>query len=276
MKRITIIGSGAVGRSLALALSQCGVVVSGIYSEHGKTAASVAKKIKAKHAGTLEEFKTDSSIIIIAVPDGRIANVARSLSLHGAGLKGKTIVHTSGALSGDELSALRRRGASVGSFHPLQTFPKSLPLTSLKNIWFAVEGDAGAVAASKSLAKSIGARTFLLTKKNKTLYHIAAVFASNYQVALFSVVEELASTLGIPRHQVWDIFRPLITQTLHNVFASSPAEALTGPIARGDYKTITKHLAVLESSKKLKHLIPLYSTLGVETAKLAKRKNNAR
>ncbi|MFA6468078.1 MAG: Rossmann-like and DUF2520 domain-containing protein [Bacteroidota bacterium] len=276
MKSITIIGAGAVGRSLALVFSRSGVTVSGIYSEHGRSAASAAKKVKVKHFGTLEEFRADSSVIIIAVPDGRITDVSRTLASLGSGLRGKIVLHTSGALSSDELSMLRKHGASVGSFHPLQTFPKSLPVTSMKNIWFALEGDDRAISVSRSLAKIIGARTFLLTKKNKTLYHIAAVFASNYQVALFSVVEELSSVLDIPKHQLWNIFKPLITQTLNNVFATSPVEALTGPIARGDYKTISKHLAVLEASKKMKHLIPLYSTLGVETAKLAKRKNNAR
>ncbi|MEW6061323.1 MAG: DUF2520 domain-containing protein, partial [Bacteroidota bacterium] len=60
-------------------------------------------------------------------------------------------------------------------------------------------------------------------------------------------------------------------QTVNNVVTTSPAEALTGPIARGDVATVTKQLQAL-STKKLHHLVPLYSALGIETARLARKK----
>ncbi len=272
MRSISIIGAGAVGSSIALALFKSGIKPVAIFSENGKSSALLAKKIKAKQFGSANQIALLSDIIFISVPDDRISDVVENISNIPGSLRGKTFIHTSGALTSDELSALAKRGASIGSMHPLQTFAKKGNRTSLKNVWCAVEGDLTAVNVAKSLARTMGAKYFPVAKKNKSMYHIAAVFASNYQVTLFSVVEQLALEIGIPKHQVWKIFRPLVTQTLQNVITSSAAEALTGPIARGDYRTITKHLKELETSRTMEHLIPLYSTLGIETAKLAKRK----
>ena len=272
MKSISIIGAGAVGSSIALALFYGGKKPAAIFSENGKSAAALAKKIKAKRFGSIKQLDVSDDLIIISVPDDKIGEVVRSISLCSRSLRGKTVIHTSGALTSSEISPLAKKGASVASFHPLQTFSKSNDCTSLKNVWCAIEGDPTAVAICKKLAGLIGAKYFSVSKKDKTLYHIAAVFASNYQVTLFSVVELLATEIGIPKKHLWNIFRPLIRQTLENVFSTSPAEALTGPIVRGDYKTIAAHLKKLETSKTMEHLVPLYSTLGIETAKLAKLK----
>lgn len=272
MKSITIIGAGAVGRSIALALFQKGVRISAVYSLGGKSAKLLAKLCSAGGFGAFSETAALSDIVIIAVPDGSIPDVVRMLEGAKRKLTGHVILHTSGALTSDELLPLKKCGATIGSFHPLQTFPKSRKRTEFVGNWFAVEGDPKAVKTSARLAAMTGAKHFLVPKKDKTLYHIAAVFASNYQVTLFSVVEQLAQSIRMPKRDLWRIFRPLITRTMENVFSSSPADALTGPIARGDYRTIMKHIAALEASKSLSHLVPLYSALGVETTKLTKRK----
>jgi predicted short-subunit dehydrogenase-like oxidoreductase (DUF2520 family) len=104
------------------------------------------------------------------------------------------------------------------------------------------------------------------------LYHASAVFASNYLVTLFSVVEEISGIIRIPKKNIWKIYSPLIFQTIHNAMNSSPAAALTGPIVRGDTETIAKHINAL-SIPKLRHLALLYSALGIETTRLAKKKH---
>jgi len=272
LKNYSIIGAGAVGRSIALALFYNGEKPKAVFSEYGKSASALAKKVKTEVSGTVEQLQLISDLIIISVPDDKMSDVVTRISAMTQSLRGKTFLHTSGALTSDILLPLKKKGASIGSFHPLQTFVKKNERTSLKNIYCAIEGDSAAVTVAKVLARKIGAQYFLVSKKDKTLYHIAAVFASNYQVTLFSVVEQIAAIIKMPKAQLWKIFQPLIDQTLENVFSSSPAKALTGPIARSDYQTITKHLKTLESSKSLEHLVPLYSTLGIETARLAKRK----
>ncbi|MBI2428277.1 MAG: DUF2520 domain-containing protein [Ignavibacteriales bacterium] len=270
MKPITIIGAGAVGHSIALALFYGGVKIDGIYSLRGKTARALSKKVKARISGPISALSDVSERVILCVPDKEIASVATILTQQCRSLKSRIVLHTSGAHSSSELLPVKIKGASIGSFHPMQTFPANKRI-SLKGVWCAVEGERSALKFAKQLAKIFHAQTFTISKEEKVLYHAAGVFASNYLVTLLSVVERIAIESGIQRKNLWKIYGNIIRQTLENVLSSSPAEALTGPIARGDVETVAGHLEAL-SGKKLNYLVPLYSALGIETARLARKK----
>lgn len=270
MKPITIIGAGAVGRSIALALFRGGVNIDAVYSLHGRSAALLARKVQARTSGLLSEMTHLGTDTIVCVPDNEITSVAAHLVRRNTSLREKTVLHTSGALSSSELRALKKQGASVGSFHPMQTFPKGT-MTPLNNVWISIEGDSRAVKFSTLLAKIVHGNTFRISKEAKVLYHTAGVFASNYFVTLLSVVELIAKECGIPQKDIWKVYGPIVRQTLENVISTSPAQALTGPIARGDVVTVSKQLQGL-SRKKLNRLVPLYSALGIETARLARKK----
>jgi predicted short-subunit dehydrogenase-like oxidoreductase (DUF2520 family) len=270
VKPVTIIGAGAVGRSIALDLFYKGVPIAGVYSRSGRTAKGLGKRVNARFAGVLDKTSVLSSLIIIAVPDTEIKNVAAIIGKISISLKDTVIVHTSGAFSSAELQLLHKRGGATGSFHPMQTFPRTKQ-SRLRGIWIAVEGDTRAVAHCRRMAKLLGTHTFPISKEAKVLYHMTGVFASNYFVTLLSVVEKLAGESGIPPSLIWKIYQPIIGQTLRNVVGSSPASALTGPIARGDTETVIRHLRAL-SAKKMSHLAALYSSLGIETVRLAKEK----
>ena len=97
------------------------------------------------------------------------------------------------------------------------------------------------------------------------------MFASNYLVTLASIVEGIAAQIHLPKQSWKKIFTPIVLRTLKNIEATSPAAALTGPIARGDVGTIQKHIAAL-SSKKYKHLVPPYAVLGVATTRIVRKK----
>ncbi len=272
MKTVTIVGAGAVGRSIALALFNTKVKIRGIYSENGKSAAALAKKIHCKSFGILNDQSSLSENIIIAVPDKNIKSVTAVLAKNINRVNNRIIFHTSGALDSEILSNLKKQGAVCASFHPLQTFSRSNKRTSLKDIWCAVEGDRKAIRAAQVLGKALKAHIFTISKKEKPLYHASAVFASNYLTTVLSIVEELSDHVRIPKKNIWKIYSPLILQTVHNTFNSSPAAALTGPIVRGDTETIKKHIKAL-STPSLKHLVMLYSVLGIETTRLVKKKN---
>lgn len=269
---VTIIGAGAAGRSLAVALYRAGVTIAGVYSEHGRTARSLASTVNAPQYGRSTADFVLSSFIILAVPDDAIESAAEMIASAVRTKRTTTVIHLSGALTSGLLQRLKRKGAAVASMHPLMTFPARTATVPLNGAWFALEGDRSAVAACRRLVRVLGASSFTIGAKGKTLYHLAAVFASNYPVTLLGVVEQLAEAAGVPRKDIWRIFRPLVLATVNNVLASSPAAALTGPIARGDHRTVLRHLEALASSKRLEHLTPLYAALGVETAALAQRK----
>lgn len=267
-----MIGAGAVGRSIALALFKGGASISGVFSRHTHSARALAKKVQAEEFGTLNSLTHLGSVVILCVPETEIRTIARIIAKKQQSLKGKLFVHTSGSRTSSELLPVKTKGATVGSFHPMQTFPQKKAAV-FNNIWIALEGDRSAVNRSKQLAKILGANTFVISKEAKVQYHICGVFASNYLVTLMSVIEHISTNADIPKANVWRIFRPIIDQTIDNVVALSPKKALTGPIVRGDLETVQRHIRAL-SQKKLRHMLPLYTALGIATARLASRRKD--
>ena len=244
-----------------------------VLSRTGKSAKAVGQSVRAPFARlrSTKRFGVEG-MIFIAVPDDEITNVVQTLSRGHKDFSRSIIFHTSGALSSEILSPLKRRGATVGSFHPLQTFPKSgIASGQLKNIWIGIEGDNKAVIAAKRIAHDFVSYPFVLSARQKVLYHVAAVFSSNYFVTLLSVVEELGKHIRLPRRKIIPIFEPLILRSLMNVKKYSAASALTGPIVRGDVRTVKRHRTELEK-KGLRHISQLYSALAKETSLLASKK----
>ncbi|HTX18445.1 MAG TPA: DUF2520 domain-containing protein [Bacteroidota bacterium] len=270
---IVIVGAGAVGTALAVALHQRHFPLSLIISRRIGPARKLALQVGAKYGlRTMLRRVPKGSIIFLAVPDDEIARLASSFSSLDLDLSGSVVFHCSGALTAGVLKPLRRKGASTGSFHPLQTFAGiGRGIGSLEGIWVGLEGDAHAVATGERIARGLGARSFTLAPGQKSLYHVAAVFSSNYVVTLLSVVEELGKRIGLRRKRLVSIFEPILLQTLMNVRVHPAARALTGPIARGDLRTIRRHRRALRSAG-LSGIDRLYAVLAGETSQLAKKR----
>jgi predicted short-subunit dehydrogenase-like oxidoreductase (DUF2520 family) len=108
-----------------------------------------------------------------------------------------------------------------------------------------------------------------LAAEDKPRYHLAASIASNFLVTLQSIVEQLLQSLDIDRATAQEVMAPLVRGTLDNLAASTPEEALTGPILRGDLETVHKHGLALR--RHTPHLVPVYASLAMETITLAVR-----
>jgi predicted short-subunit dehydrogenase-like oxidoreductase (DUF2520 family) len=210
---------------------------------------------------------TEATLVLVAVPDDAIAEVAAALAETGAIGAGHVVLHTSGLHDRSALAALSGSGAALGSLHPLQTFATAFGDTDLlKGIPAVLEGDPRAVAASRSLAVALEMGTILeLPASGKTTYHAAAVVASNYLVVLADLAERLASAAGAGEAAA-TLFLPIMRQTLENTAALGAAKALTGPVRRGDIGTVAAHLAVLEGDSRTSYL-----ALAHEALRLARR-----
>jgi predicted short-subunit dehydrogenase-like oxidoreductase (DUF2520 family) len=112
-------------------------------------------------------------------------------------------------------------------------------------------------------------RYLVLSAEDKPRYHLAASIASNFLVTLQSVVQQLLEGLDIDRATAREVMAPLIRGTLDNLTATSPEEALTGPILRGDLETVHKHGLALR--RHAPHFVPVYASLALETVTLAVR-----
>ena len=207
-----------------------------------------------------------AALVIVAVPDDAIPVVAEQLAETRAVGPDQVVLHLSGPLDRDALGPLSRCGAALGSFHPLQTIadPASAP-DRLQGAYAAVEGDARAVAAGEALGRTLGMQPFRIAGSAKPAYHAAAVMAGNYPVVLAGVAARIAREAGVPDELAGKIYLPLLAGAVANIERLGPVKALTGPVRRGDARTIMAHLAALEGDD-----LELYRLLGLAAVEVAR------
>lgn len=259
-----IIGAGKVGTSIACILKRKGFEVVALSS---RTENSLQRaKSYIDEEGTLftmekEEVIKRAEVIGITTQDGNIAEVVGEIVDKFSDLKGKTFFHTSGAHPSSLLEPLKKRGAFVGSLHPLQTFPDiDSAIKSMKKAYIFVEGDSEAKILLKKIGKVLGRKVFEIESEKKILYHLSAVFLCNLLCALLFGGERILKEINIP----FEPFLPLIKQTLKNIEDKGPVRALTGPLTRGDKDTVISHLKALEGKELEKAVYKALSLLALE------------
>ena len=243
-ERVLIIGAGQVGRGLYRAFRASGVEVLGL---HGRRPGS-----DTTSSGALPPAVFDANAIILAVRDEQIDDVLDDLiRAYGSGRRGRlasgtVVVHTSGGAEPTLLPELTKLGLSGGTFHPLVPFANADRAPDLlRRAWIGIDGDDQARATSRRLAGHIGARTLEIPPGGKAAYHASAVMSSNFPVVLAALAADLLVRLGIPERSAQQAVHSLMEGAIANLADASPAEALTGPIVRGDTETVMKHLAAL-------------------------------
>jgi len=244
---ITFVGAGSLARTLAHALLATDYHLEEIISrelpDSRRRARTFARLVGAR-AVTFASASYASDLFWIGVSDSAIGECARHMASRAGSWKGKVVLHSSGALTSDELSVLRQAGAKVASLHPMMTFvPRSLP--SLYGVEFAFEGDSSAIPLARHLVRDLGGRMFIVRKPVKTLYHAWGAFGSPLLVMELALAERIASAVGLSPVEARKIITPLIRRTLENYFDHGAAAAFSGPFVRGDAGTVKRHLQEL-------------------------------
>lgn len=267
---VAIVGAGAVGRALALRLAESGYPVLGVVSRGRMKAEALARAVGAPvGSDQLSDIPAAARLVVLCVPDDQIADLADTLTGAPRSWRGTVVAHCSGALPASVLQPLAAEGADVLSFHPLQAITPAADARTLAGVFVGVEGAPRAVAAGIELAVGLGMRYVVLDADAKPRYHLAAAMTSNLLVTLIATAQEVLASLDIGRADAMAMLEPLLRGTIDNLVASSPEEALTGPVARGDLATLKAHGLALR--QHLPHLVPAYASLSVETVRVAVR-----
>ena len=259
------IGAGTVGTALAVLLDSKGYRVTGVSDIIPAAAKNLADTLKTCRALDSNQDVADTAeLVFITTPDTVIPTVASQLKWH----KGQSIVHCSGADSTDILEPARQAGAGVGSFHPLQTFAGVREaVENIPGSTFAIESSGALADILKQMAADLGGNSIELKAGDKVAYHAAAVLACNYLVTLTKMSTDLWQTFDVPPGQAVTALLPLMRGTLHNIETIGLPRCLTGPIARGDAVTVSKHLKALK--QKSPSLLTTYRELGLQTIPVA-------
>jgi predicted short-subunit dehydrogenase-like oxidoreductase (DUF2520 family) len=275
---IAIVGAGKVGTALGKVLSEQGERITCVVSRTAASAKAAAKFMKCKAAATsLDTIPTTTDLVLIATPHEAVREVAIGLAALGhLRFKKLSVCHASGMLTAEVLSPLEKQGATVFSFHPLQTFPREFAVKKIvprvRGIYYGVDGGTRGIAKAKQLARRLRGNVIVIPPEMRAFYHAACVVASNHLTTMLWILEQMFAVLKTKEKDFYPVFRPIIEATLLNVAESSPTKALTGPIARGGVETVAEHFEALQ--RYAPNLVSYYGSVSAETIRCAEAKGS--
>jgi predicted short-subunit dehydrogenase-like oxidoreductase (DUF2520 family) len=233
---LVLVGPGRAGKAFARSWVGAGGALAGIV---GKTASSAEREARelSTSGRTLETIWAECDLLVLAVPDDRIAGVAEELS---ARTRCRFAFHLSGALPAAALAPLSRAGAAVGSLHPLRAFTGG-PSDSWHGALVAIEGDPAAVEAGERMTAALGGAGYRISAADKPLYHAAATLAAGGTMALLSIAVRAATAAGVPEEKARPALAQLAAEAATATAMRPFPEAFTGPIARRDAETVRAH-----------------------------------
>lgn len=257
-----IVGAGRVGAVLGAALRRAGhdvVAVSAVSQASRDRAEALLPGVPVR---TVPEVVADAELVLLAVPDDALADLARGLSSTGAWQAGQIVAHTSGRHGAAVLDPVRRHHAFPIAIHPAMTFTGTeLDLDRLHECCFGVTADPRILPIAGALVLDMGAEPVTVAEQDRIAYHCALAHGSNHLVTLTAQAMQILDHAGVdtPAH----VLRPLLYAALDNALRLRDA-ALTGPVARGDVGTVRSHLEVL--AERVPDVVATYRALATATA----------
>jgi predicted short-subunit dehydrogenase-like oxidoreductase (DUF2520 family) len=265
IETVRIVGTGVAASALGHAIQSCDLEIVAVAGRNLRARDELARKLDVP-AQEISETTPPADLIILAVSDDAIELVCSEVST-GADLTGSAVAHCAGALDLAPLSPAAAAGARIGKLHPLASLAGGA--TRAIEIAWGIDGSDALTDELVDLVERLYGTPIRLDKVDLAVYHLAAVFASNYALGLLGVASDLWNLSGAPLPASRALF-PLVEGTIRNWEEMGLERALTGPIGRGDAKAVAAQLRALVD--RAPELEPLYRALGLATAAVAARR----
>lgn len=241
---IVIIGTGNTATVLGKKLKAAGHRILQVFGRDAKEASSLAYKLGTESTNYWSVVNRDADIYLLAVSDIAIEELKAELQMGE-----KVVVHTAAAVS---KSILQNTSQHFGVFYPLQSLKKASD--HLPDIPIVIDAsDSQTLSLLESLAGSISENVVEGDDEYRLKLHLAAVFCNNFPNHLYALMEDYCQKQGID----FRLLIPLIQETAMRLDEMLPSQAQTGPAARRDTVTISKHLELLENDARLRDVYQL-------------------
>lgn len=247
--RVNIIGCGRAAGSLAKLWLQAGAVRLGEVLNRGP--ASAQQATRAIGAGTgvarLGDMRP-ADCWLLGTGDDQIASVALALRDAQIDLDRALIFHLAGRYGLEVLAALTDRGAHLAALHPVRSLTHDrLALEDFRGTACVAEGSEQALALLRPLVTAIGGLWLPVHGIDRGLYHAAVSIVSNVTKAVAWKAQTWLENAGLPAGTSATVTHQLLHSTMADLFRSGARQSITGPVVRGDTRTIDAHLTALRA-----------------------------
>ena len=270
-----ILGGGKVGKTLGYLWQHHGIAqLAGVLNRSLTSSQAAVDFIQAGQAIAQMQDLPPADVFLLSCADNQLTTCCEALALSGVLQAGNVVLHCSGALSSAILQPAKDVGAHIASIHPIKSFAEPAQVIhDFAGTFCGMEGDNAALRLLEPWFTQLDARTFRIDPQQKTLYHTASVMACNYLVALQEISLQTFSQAGVERTLAMQILNPIVRGTVDNVFRLGTANALTGPIARGDYRVVERQLSALQRWQP--DFAEIYRLLGKAAVELSQQQGHA-
>jgi len=270
VRTISIIGCGLAGSSFAHLISHLeGYQLKAIFGRSVEKVKVLTDELSDVEVVSQIDRLPASDLILVAVNDSALAEVVEQMHCLG-NLDQSVIFHISGSENSEVFLPLKKKVRGIASIHPLRSFPEIIKeAEGFEGTSCFLEGSEKSIEPVKDLFESLGAKVKIFKTSNKTGYHIASIFASNFLVALMDAAQEVIDSTELESER--DSLVLICSQVLNNILDKGIDKSLTGPAQRGDLKTIQKQVEFLEGEKDLQSL---YCLLTERALKIALREGS--
>ena len=264
---IGFIGAGRACNSLALNLSKIGYPVKAVSSRTRSSSEYLSSRIdNCRNYEHPQQVIDNCNLVFITTPDDAIEKVIEQIKCR----PDIGVVHCSGVESSALLKKAQSEGAYTASFHPMQTFPSINEVISFKNIAFAIEGEAPLTENLKDIATNLGGFHVEIDPAYKPLYHASGFLVCGLMIGLIQQSIKLWEIMDYTEDQALNVLVHIMRSTIESISQLGVSDSLTGPIARGDIGTITKHLDIIAIYSP--ETLPMYCHLALSTVDIATQK----
>jgi predicted short-subunit dehydrogenase-like oxidoreductase (DUF2520 family) len=242
--RVALVGAGSVGTAVAYLLRSRGHIITGVASRSQSSAETAAERLGAKVFDQTRAVSAD--VVLLGVPEPAIEDAAADIARWvGPGCK---VVHFAGAAGVEPLGPVTCMGARPAALHPVQACPDVD--TAIKRL----PGSAWGVTCSEDVREWSHAlirdcfegSPVDVKEADRVIWHAAAVSTSNAIAGLMATGESLLRSIGIEAPT--EVLGPISAGTIANALeVGGGANALTGPVVRGERDTIERHARAIHS-----------------------------
>ncbi|HVM13011.1 MAG TPA: Rossmann-like and DUF2520 domain-containing protein [Egibacteraceae bacterium] len=263
MRRTAVIGPGRVGTALGIGLARAGYDVATVAGRGQQALDRFRRRVPGAVALPAAEAAAGAELVVVCVPDDALAEVVLAIVRDDGVAEGSRWVHVAGGHGLDVLRPASLAGARTAACHPAQTFPDpDTGAEELPGTTWAVTAADDDIGWARVLVTDLRGSPVSVAAGSRTLYHTGLVVGANATSAVVALARDLLLGAGVAEPAAF--LGPLVTTAAGHA-AERGADALTGPVRRGDAGTVGRQLDELRTA------VPEAVDAYLELARLALR-----